>query len=163
MTRNARNIKRGSIASTGVVVETMVRGAHFLFEILQGAYNTHVERAEMRFAPVKPRSWREIQMSMRQSGVRFDDFKQEVDHVDNWTAELVPGCRGTTHCGSDRKIPPCRILLPVVVDSRSLRYAPFHDSGKSPRVHSRPSGTVACPVFPCDHVGNGLCITDLMC
>jgi hypothetical protein len=47
-----------------VVIEAVVthgrRGAHFLLEVLQGAYDTHMERAQMRFAPVKPRSWREI-------------------------------------------------------------------------------------------------------
>ena len=125
-----RSGKHGSIAASGtVVVEAVVRGAHFLFDVLQGAYNTHVERAEMRFAPVKPRSWREIQMGMRQSHIRFDDFDQEPGQVDNWAAELVPGCRVTTHCGFDRRIPPYRKLFPVVVDGRSLRHAPFHRSG----------------------------------
>jgi ribosomal protein L34E len=141
----------------------VVRGAHFLFELLQGAYNTHAERAQMRLAPVKSRSWREIQMSMRQSDVRFDDFKQELDHVDNRAAELVPGCRVTTRRGSDKKLPPCRILLPVVVDGRSLRHVPFQCSEKSLRAHSRPSGIVACPVCLREHVGNELCIPSVMC
>ncbi len=55
------NAKHGSIFA---VVEAAAmcgrRGAHLLFDALQGAYDTHMERAEMRFAPVKSRSWRDI-------------------------------------------------------------------------------------------------------
>ena len=36
------------------------RSAHLLFEALQGAYDGHLERAQMRLAPVKSRSWRDI-------------------------------------------------------------------------------------------------------
>jgi hypothetical protein len=36
------------------------RGAHMVFEALQGAYETHMERALMRLAPVNSRSWRDI-------------------------------------------------------------------------------------------------------
>jgi hypothetical protein len=34
--------------------------ARLLSGALQGAYDTHMERAQMRLAPVKPRSWRDI-------------------------------------------------------------------------------------------------------
>jgi hypothetical protein len=55
------NAKRGSIF---VIVEAVAtrgrRSAHLLFDALQGAYDTHMERAQMRLAPVKPRSWRDI-------------------------------------------------------------------------------------------------------
>jgi hypothetical protein len=59
------NAKRGSIfAFATVVVEAVAmygrRSAHLLFDVLQGAYHTHTERVQMRFAPIKPRSWRDI-------------------------------------------------------------------------------------------------------
>jgi hypothetical protein len=58
------NVKRVPISAfEAVVIEAVVtygrRSAHFLYESLQGAYATHLERAQMRFAPFKPRSWRE--------------------------------------------------------------------------------------------------------
>jgi len=36
------------------------RSAHLLFEALHGAYDGHMERAQMRLAPIKSRSWRDI-------------------------------------------------------------------------------------------------------
>ena len=59
------NAKRGSVfAFATVIIETVVaygrHGAHLLFEVLHGAYDTQMEKAQMRLAPVKPRSWREI-------------------------------------------------------------------------------------------------------
>jgi hypothetical protein len=36
------------------------RSARLLFDVLQGAYDSHMEQAQMRLAPVKPRSWRDI-------------------------------------------------------------------------------------------------------
>lgn len=59
------NAKRDLIFAFAPVVEEAVatygrRGAHFLFEVLRGAYDTYMERAQMRLVPVKPRSWREI-------------------------------------------------------------------------------------------------------
>jgi hypothetical protein len=193
MTRDA---KRGSIpAFATVVIEAVVtygrRGAQFLFEALQGVFDTHMERAQMRLAPVKPRSWREIQMSMRQSDIRVDGFKQGLDHVDDCAAELVPlqmsmrqsdvrlddfkqRLGHVDNCGA--VLVPCRCgentlwfwqqdttlpdMLPVVVDGRrpaSMR------SGKSPWVHSRPSGIGTSPVSPRGHVGNELCIPSVMC
>jgi hypothetical protein len=34
--------------------------AHLLIDVLQGVYDTHMEHAQMRLAPGKPRSWRNI-------------------------------------------------------------------------------------------------------
>jgi hypothetical protein len=57
--------KRGWIfAFATVVVEAVAmhgrRSARLLFGMLQGAYDSHMERAQMRLAPVRPRSWRDI-------------------------------------------------------------------------------------------------------
>lgn len=57
------NAKRGSIfAFATVVVEAVAscRSAHLLFEVLKGAFDSHMEQVQMRLAPVKPRSWRDI-------------------------------------------------------------------------------------------------------
>jgi hypothetical protein len=178
-----------------VVIEAAVthgrRGAHFLFEVLQNAYEAHMERAEMRLAPVKPRSWREIHMSMRQSDVRVHDFKQGPDHADNCAAELVPLQMSTSqsdvrfdnfkpaidnvdNCAAE-PVPRCcgestlwfwqqdttlADILPVIVDDRRLASV---RSGKSPWVHSTPSGIITSPVSPRQHVGNALCIPSVMC
>jgi hypothetical protein len=193
MTRDA---KRGSIPAFAtfvieVIVTHVCRGAHFLFEVLQGAYDTHMERAQMRLAPVKPRSWREIQMGMRQSSVRvydfkqvldqvddriaelvpfqmsmrqsdvsFDDFKRGLDHVDDCAAELVPCCWGENTLRFWQQDTTLQDILPVVVDDRR---AASMRSGKSAWVHSRLSSIVACPVSPCEHVGDGLCVPSVMC
>jgi hypothetical protein len=57
--------KRGSIFAFAIaVVEAAAmsgrRSAHLLFDALHGAYDIHTERAQMRLAPFKPRSWRDI-------------------------------------------------------------------------------------------------------
>jgi hypothetical protein len=59
------NAKRVSISALPIaVVEAAAMGgrrsAHLLFDALQGAYDIHMERAQMRLAPVKLRSWRDI-------------------------------------------------------------------------------------------------------
>jgi hypothetical protein len=59
------NAKRDSIFAFAIaVVEAAAmcgrRSAHLLFDALQGAYDTHRERVQMRLAPVKSRSWRDI-------------------------------------------------------------------------------------------------------
>jgi hypothetical protein len=59
------NAKRGSIFAFAIAVaEATVtcgrRSANLLFDALEGAYHTHMERVQMRLAPVNPRSWREI-------------------------------------------------------------------------------------------------------
>jgi hypothetical protein len=194
MTRDA---KHGSIpALATVVIKAVVnhgrRGAYFLFEVLQGAFDSHMERAQMRLAPVRSRSWREIQIGMRQSDVRFDDFKQGLDRVGNCAAELVPLQMSTQQ---DTTLPD---ILPVVVPLPRRAPVPgqFRSSekffrgrqqrlgtsaarrcnrpvdgrrpasmrlGKSPWTNSRPSGIVASPVSPREHVGNGLCIPSVMC
>lgn len=47
-----------------VVIEVVVtygrRGAHLVFEALHGAYDTHMERAQIRLTPIKQRTWCEI-------------------------------------------------------------------------------------------------------
>jgi hypothetical protein len=57
-----------------VVIEAGVtygrHGAHLLFEALHGAYDIHMERAQMRLAPVRPRSWREIPRAGGHDGCR---------------------------------------------------------------------------------------------
>ena len=60
------NAKRGSIFAFAIAVaETAVtsgrRCANLLFDALERAHHTHMERSQMRLAPVNPRSWREIQ------------------------------------------------------------------------------------------------------
>jgi hypothetical protein len=58
------NPKRGSIFAFAAVVEAAAmcnrRSARLLFDTLQGAYDIHMERTQMRLAPVKWRSWRDI-------------------------------------------------------------------------------------------------------
>jgi hypothetical protein len=59
------NARRGSIfafATAGVEAAAMcgLQSAYLLLDALQGAYDTHMERAQMRLAPVRPRSWRDI-------------------------------------------------------------------------------------------------------
>ena len=59
------NAKRGSIFAFAIaVVEAAAmcgrRSTHLLFDALHGAYDDHMERAQMRLAPIKSRSWRDI-------------------------------------------------------------------------------------------------------
>ena len=62
------NAKLGSIFAAIAVVEPAAmcgrRSAHLLFDTLQGAYDSHMEHAQMRMAPVKSRSWRDIRGSI---------------------------------------------------------------------------------------------------
>jgi hypothetical protein len=58
-------VKHGLILAFASVVVGAVamcgrRSAHLLFDLLEGVYDTHLERAQMRLAPVKPRSWHDI-------------------------------------------------------------------------------------------------------
>lgn len=67
------NAKRASIFALATVVVMAVamgarRGARLLFRVLQGAYDSHMEQTQMRLAPVKPRSWRDIPRSGAQKG-----------------------------------------------------------------------------------------------
>jgi hypothetical protein len=68
------NAKRGSIFAAIAVVEAAAmcgrRSAHLLFDALQGAYDIHMERAQMRLAPVKSRSWRDIPRAGAQDSYR---------------------------------------------------------------------------------------------
>jgi len=62
MIPNAKRGTRFALAIT-VVEAAAICGrntAHLLFDALQGAYDGHMERAQMRLAPVKSRSWRDI-------------------------------------------------------------------------------------------------------
>jgi hypothetical protein len=57
--------KHGFIFEVATVVVEAVAGwghrsAHLMSDVLQGAYDTHMERVQMRLAPVKPRLWRDI-------------------------------------------------------------------------------------------------------
>lgn len=54
--------KRGSILATVFATVGRYRrhAGHLLVEALLGAYESHMERAQMRLAPVKFRSWCEI-------------------------------------------------------------------------------------------------------
>lgn len=62
MTRNAK--RRSIFAFATVALEAVAtygrRSAHLVFDVLLRAYDIHMERAQMRLAPVKPRSWRDI-------------------------------------------------------------------------------------------------------
>jgi hypothetical protein len=60
------NAKRASIFAFATVVVKAV--AMRLFDLLQGAYDSHMEQAQMRLAPVKPRSWRDIPRVGAQEG-----------------------------------------------------------------------------------------------
>jgi hypothetical protein len=58
------NAKRGSIFEIAIVEAAAMcgrRSAHLLFDTLQGAYDLHMERVQMRLAADKSRSWRDIQ------------------------------------------------------------------------------------------------------
>ena len=59
------NATRGSISARAAVALEAVathgrRSGRLLFDVLHGAYDTHMESAQMRLTPVKPRTWREI-------------------------------------------------------------------------------------------------------
>jgi hypothetical protein len=68
------NAKRGPIFAAIAVVEAAAmcgrRSAYLLFDALQGAYDIHMERAQMRLAPVKSRSWRDIPRAGAQDSYR---------------------------------------------------------------------------------------------
>ncbi len=53
------NSKRGSMFAS-IFTAVGRRAGHLLVEAVQGAYTRHVERAQMRLAPLKFRSWSEI-------------------------------------------------------------------------------------------------------
>lgn len=57
------NSKRDPIFATVLTAmgERSRRAGHLLVEAVQGAYDSHMERAQMRLAPPRLRSWREIQ------------------------------------------------------------------------------------------------------
>jgi hypothetical protein len=46
-------------------METVAMFGRLLVDVLQRAYNSHMEHAQMRLAPVKPRSWRDIPRAER--------------------------------------------------------------------------------------------------
>jgi hypothetical protein len=54
--------KRGAVFASAFspVGELSRRIGHLLVNALQSAYDSHMERAQMRLTPVKFRSWREI-------------------------------------------------------------------------------------------------------
>lgn len=56
------NSKRGSTLATvfAAVGQRGRHAGHLLVEALLGAYDSHMERTQMRFAPIKFRSWCEI-------------------------------------------------------------------------------------------------------
>jgi hypothetical protein len=54
-----RDSKRNPVFAT-IFTAVGRRTGHLLVEAVQGAYNRHVERAQMRLAPLKLRSWSEI-------------------------------------------------------------------------------------------------------
>ena len=66
--------KRCSMFAAIAVVEAAVMcgrcSARLLFEALQRAYDIHRERAQMRLAPVKSRSWRDIPRAGTQDSYR---------------------------------------------------------------------------------------------
>jgi len=69
------NPKRGPIFAFAIAVveETAMcgrRGAHLLFGALLGAYHVHMERSQMRLAPAKSRSWRDIPRAGAQDSYR---------------------------------------------------------------------------------------------
>jgi hypothetical protein len=72
-------------------------------------------------------------MAMRQSDVRFDEFKQALDHVGNCATELVPRCcikSGLWFWQEAATLP--HVLPVVVVDGCILRPTPHTTrSGKS--------------------------------
>lgn len=60
------NSKRGPIAAS-ILSSTLPtvthygrRAGHLLVEAVHYAYDSHMEKAQMRLAPARPRSWREI-------------------------------------------------------------------------------------------------------
>ncbi len=59
------NAKCGSIFEFAtVIVQALamygLRSARLLFDVLQAAYDAHMERSQMRLAPIESRSWRGI-------------------------------------------------------------------------------------------------------
>jgi hypothetical protein len=69
------NAKRDSIFAFEIaIVEAAAmcgrRSAHLLFDTLQGAYDLHMERVQMRLAPDKLRSWRDIPRAGGQDSYR---------------------------------------------------------------------------------------------
>jgi len=68
------NARRGTIFAAIAVVEAAAAcgrcSTHLLFDALQGAYDIHMERAQMRLAPVKSRLWRDIPRAGAQGSYR---------------------------------------------------------------------------------------------
>lgn len=60
ITRSNRSLLGSATAAAQAFVEFVRQGGTVMLDILQGAYDSHLERAQMRLAPAKPRSWRDI-------------------------------------------------------------------------------------------------------
>jgi hypothetical protein len=58
---NRRSIFELATAAPRAFVKYGRRRARLMLEALQGAYDSHLERAQMRLAPARSRSWRDIQ------------------------------------------------------------------------------------------------------
>jgi hypothetical protein len=56
-------------------------------------------------------------MAMRQSDVRFDEFKRALDHVVKCAAELVPRCCSTSRLWFWQEDATLPHVLPVVFDA----------------------------------------------
>lgn len=55
-----RHIFNFATTSLRTFVKHSRHAGSLVLETLQHAYDTHMERAQMRLAPARPRSWREI-------------------------------------------------------------------------------------------------------
>jgi len=57
---NPRSIFGFATAAPQAFVKYGRHGSRLVLDALQHAYDSHTERAQMRLAPAKPRSWRDI-------------------------------------------------------------------------------------------------------
>jgi hypothetical protein len=57
---NRRSISEFATAAPQALVEYGRQGGSLVLDVFQRAYDTHMERAQMRLAPAKSRSWRDI-------------------------------------------------------------------------------------------------------
>jgi hypothetical protein len=57
---NRRSIFKFATAAPQAFVKYGRHGGNLVLDALQHAYDTHMERAQMRLAPAKSRSWRDI-------------------------------------------------------------------------------------------------------
>jgi len=86
--------KRGSIFAfaIGAAARCGRRSTRLLFDTLHGAYDAHLERVQMRLAPVKPRSWRDIPRAGEARGMSRPAYRDDQSVVAFRNVSLPETC-----------------------------------------------------------------------